>query len=322
MLGFVRIFLLSIGAYVSEKKGDLTAFLRIFKYVRPQWPRLVAVVAVVIIIAILYSLSFMTIGPLLKVMMGEEGLHGWVDRKLCNRRYGVDFYVPELVDFTEITDNQLSSYLQITLLDEAKSAFRAGLRVGDKVIGIGAEMPKNVRQGVPAARLLENLANAEQDLETSVLVRRESALGISEEHLLKLVPPAMEGLDAWVTSRVRSIMRFVPRGQTRATKRRAIILIIIVMAIFTVIRCLARFVQNYLVEAIVLTSMTQLREDCFAKVMHMPIRYFSVGGVSDTISRINGDTSATGAGVKIVLGKALREPMKAVGLLALPCISA
>ena len=71
-------------------------FKRIFKYVWPQWPRLVTIVISVLVIAILFAASFMTIIPLLKVMMGQEGLHGWADRKICSWRYGVKFHVPEI----------------------------------------------------------------------------------------------------------------------------------------------------------------------------------------------------------------------------------
>ena len=74
---------------MDDKK--VKSFKRIFKYVWPQWPRLIVVVSTAFLVAILFTLSFMTIGPLLKVMMGEEGLHGWVDRTTCDWVYGVDF---------------------------------------------------------------------------------------------------------------------------------------------------------------------------------------------------------------------------------------
>ena len=76
------------------------SFWRIFKYIWPQWPRIVVIVISALIIAVLLSFSFMTAIPLLKVMMGKEGIHGWVDRKTCRWQYGVDFYVPETSDFT------------------------------------------------------------------------------------------------------------------------------------------------------------------------------------------------------------------------------
>jgi len=304
---------------VSKNKGDLAAFTRIFKYVRPQWPRVVAVILVVIVIAMLFSLSFMTIGPLLKVMLGEEGLHGWVDRKICNARYGMDFYVPELTDFTDSGDARIARYLQITEVDEEKDeekpASVAGLRVGDKIIGVGPAQPGADDQGVPYAHLLQLLADAQGWGRMAVHVRRDNAQGVSEPRAFSLTLPVSTGVQGWAIQQIRKLMRFVPRGQTRTTKRRAIILIIVVMGCVTVIRCLARFVQEYLARKIVQVSVAQLREDCFAKVMQMPVGGLSARGLSDTISRIVGDTAGTGDGVKVLLGKALREPMKAIGLL-------
>jgi ATP-binding cassette, subfamily B, bacterial MsbA len=325
MIVFLPTILLNFGVIVSKNRGDLTAFMRIFKYVRPQWPRVVAVIIVVIVIAILFSLSFMTIGPLLKVMMGEEGLHGWVDRKICKLRYDMDFYVPVLSDFTDGGDAQIARYLQVTNVDEEeekdedKLAYAAGVHVWDKIIGVGAAQPGADRQGVPSARLLQLLADAQGGNPIAVQVSRDNALNaLAEPELMTftLTPPANTGVQGWAIQRMQRLMQFVPRGQTQATKRKAIILIILVMGCVTVVRCLARFVQDYLARKIVQVSVAQLREDCFAKVMQMPIGGFGARGTSDTISRIIADADATGAGVKILLGKALREPMKAIGLLA------
>jgi len=50
-------------------------------------------------------------------------------------------------------------------------------------------------------------------------------------------------------------------------------------------------------------------------VMDMPVGFFSDAGTSDTISRLLGDISTVGRGVKVLLGKTLREPLKALGTL-------
>jgi ABC-type multidrug transport system fused ATPase/permease subunit len=109
---------------------------------------------------------------------------------------------------------------------------------------------------------------------------------------------------------------FLPRDKAGANKARAVIFIILVMAGVTVARCLARFWQGYLAEKVVQISIANLRNDAFAHVMDVPVGFFAVKGTSDTISRIVGDTSSVGKGVKILLGKALREPLKAIGCLA------
>jgi hypothetical protein len=50
----------------------MKAFRRVFEYIWPQWHRLVTIGCSALLIGMLFSVSFATILPLLKVMMGEE----------------------------------------------------------------------------------------------------------------------------------------------------------------------------------------------------------------------------------------------------------
>ena len=113
----------------------MAAFTRIYKYVWPQWYRVAVVFFAVLMIGFLFTVSYMTIIPLLKVMMGEEGMHGWVDRKVCNWRYEMDFYVPEITDFTDSNDTDISYYLLITDVKETSTAQTAGLKREDRIVG-------------------------------------------------------------------------------------------------------------------------------------------------------------------------------------------
>ena len=61
----------------------MDAFKRVFKYIWPQWHRLVVIFCAALVVGQLFSFSIATVLPLLKVMMGEEGLHGLVNRKIC-----------------------------------------------------------------------------------------------------------------------------------------------------------------------------------------------------------------------------------------------
>src|SRR4030042_4830615 len=110
----------------------MKALRRIFKYVWPQWPRIIVVFLSAIIIGALLSLSFMTIIPLLKVMMGQEGLHGWVDRKTCEWRYGLELSVPEKTDFfVEENIHGVGYYLLVTRVKGKSPAEISGLRIAD-----------------------------------------------------------------------------------------------------------------------------------------------------------------------------------------------
>lgn len=283
----------------------MDAFLRIFKYVRPQWPRVVVVVLTALLIALLFAMSFMTVVPLLKVMMGQEGLHGLVDRKVCSWRYGVEFHVPEFADF-DSNDTDIIRYLLVTEVEDESRADAAGLKPEDRIIAIGDA------EEFSRARLLQQLAGAPKQTAITIQIKRfdnNSRLLIESAKLNTGTNPSY--IDFAINS-ARWLVGFVPR----ANKEKAVVFIILLMAVVTFVRCLATFYQKYLAEKVVQVAVARLREDAFAHTMTIPVGFFASRGTSDTISRLIGDINGTGAGVKILLGKALREPLKAVFCLA------
>lgn len=289
----------------------MKAFWRVFEYIWPQWPRLIVIVISAIIIGILFSLSFMTIVPLLKVMMGEEGLHGWVDRTICDWRYGVDFYVPDNIDLTNSENNNFASYLLITNVKLKSRAEAAGLKEQDQIVGIG----NTVRQGqelVSRSRLLEELAKAADESSVTLQLQRSGQNGDLEDRRLQLDTGTNPFYIEFAVNSARWIVGFVPRGNAAEEKARSVIHLIILMGVVTIIRCIATFYQKYLAEKMVQVAIADMREDVFSHAMQMPVGFFSSRGTSDTISRIVNDINATGRGVKILLGKALREPIKAI----------
>src|SRR4030042_6205426 len=95
---------------------------RLFKHVWPQWHRLVAIVVSALVTSVLLSLSFVTLVPMLKVMMGQEGLHGYVDRKICSHRYGLNFYVPDQAEILDPNNPDIAHYLLVTGIEDDRGA--------------------------------------------------------------------------------------------------------------------------------------------------------------------------------------------------------
>jgi ABC-type multidrug transport system fused ATPase/permease subunit len=307
----------------------MSAFSRIFKYIWPQWPRVVVVVLSAVIVSLLLSLSFMTVIPLLKVMMGEEGLHGWVDRKQCEWRYGLDFYVPETTDFT---NNQDAAYQLIVIkVKKSGAADAAGVKPSDRIIGVGKLLTSPAVEKISITRLLEELA-ATTETGLPVQLKRLNKENILEYITLKLNPPdrntGFAGLKWGQLERIRwtakmtiarhaqKLISLLPREQTRENKIKAIILIMIAVGVVTIIRCIAKFYQSYLAEKVVQVGINRLRTDAFAHVMNMPTGFFGNERPSDTVSRLVRDTGQMGAGIKLLLGKALREPLNALVFMA------
>jgi len=301
-------------------------FRRVFKYIWPQWPRIIVVVFSAALIAALLSLSFMTIIPLLKVMMGDEGLHGWIDRKSCNCRYGLEFYAPKTSDFTS-TENQAIAYrLLVTNVEKNSPAEKAGLKQADRIVGVGELLISDQNPQIPFTRLLEEMVTSNKT-ELTVQLKRPSKDEVFIDKTLKLNTSRDKLVDNSQWSGFEKIkwkskmaliehaqwaVSFLPREQTADNKIKAVIVIIIVIGVVTVARCLAKFYQGYLAEKVVQVAINHLREDVFGHLMDIPMASFANTRPSDSVSRIVHDTAIMGATIKVMLGKALREPLNAL----------
>ena len=303
-------------------------FRRIFKYVWPQWPRIIVVVLSAIIIGVLLSLSFMTIIPLLKVMMGQEGLHGWIDRKECQWRYGLEFYVPETADFADSSSKDIAYCLLVTRVEKGGLAHAAGFRRDDRILGVGNLLTSDQTPQIPYPRLLEEMATTTQSQVTVQIKRlgKDRTLEYKTLMLNTVQPDANRSNSSaidrikWtarmaIVERAQRVVRLLPEGQTAENKIKAVIFIILAMVIVTIIRCIAKFSQDYLAEKIVHVGVNHLREDIFRHVMNMPLAFFANERPSDSVSRIIRDTGVIGQAIKVMFGKALREPLTALFML-------
>jgi subfamily B ATP-binding cassette protein MsbA len=290
----------------------MKAFWRVFEYIWPQWTRLVVIILSAILISILFSLSFMTIVPLLKLMMGEEGIHGWADRKVCHQRYGIKFYTPERIDFVDPNKTGIAYRLVVTSVEPDGLAHAAGLRQQDWIVTAGNSAASEQGEKVASSELLDVLASAGTNEKIPIRYERFDQSGRSE-----LISGLLNGGQRpFYLDSMQGLLNLLPREQTPEGKTRAISIIIILIGIFTIIRCTARFYQQYIAEKVVQTAVTNLRKDVFSHVLTMPVGFFESEHPSDTVSRLVRDTAQLSSGMKAMFGKALVEPMKAAALIA------
>ena len=290
----------------------MNAFWRLFKYIWPQWPELIVILFSALLISILFSLSFLTIAPLLKVMMGEEGLHSWADRKVCHDRYGLSFYMPDRMDFNDPNRPDIAFYLIVTKVERKSLAEAAGLREQDWIVGAGDSLIAEQVNKVSSAKLMEELAMAGDNEPIRIQYKQFDGQGVGavREGTLN------SGARPFYLDSMERLIGFVPRQQTANDKTKAVSVIIVLMGIFTVLRCAGRFFQQYLSEKVVQKAVADLRKELFSHVIDMPVGFLEKDSPSDAVSRLVRDTAEVSAGAKTVFGKALREPLKAIALLA------
>lgn len=309
----------------------MNSLKRVFKYVWPQWPRVIVVILSAIIVSSLLSLSFMTVIPLMKVMMNEEGLHSWIDRTACKWQYGMDFYVPDTTDFTGSSGQDIAHYLLVTDIKKSSPAESAGLRPADRIVGAGVLLIGKGIQKIASAKLLEELATTGESEITLQLKRLNEESTLQDKQVRLNTAQNKVSLDSVqsgfidrlkstvkmaVIERAQWAVSFLPREQTKENKTKAVIFVILVMGSVTIVRCVAKFYQGYMAQKVVQIGLSRLRYDAFAHVMNMPVGFFENERPSDIVSRLIRDTGVMGKGIKIMLGKALREPLNAILLLS------
>ncbi len=291
----------------------MKAFKRVFKYIWPQWHRLVTIGCSALLIGILFSLSFATILPLLKVMMGEEGLHGWINRKICENRYGFSFYVPDSIELSDPNNPDAAYFLRISGVKKNSFAEQAGLKPEDLIVGAVSNTISGDER-IPSSILLSELAEISNVESIPIQYRR-----LDENGEFKPEPEKLElqcDQKPFYADYAQRLLEFIPKERTRENKKKTVIFIIVLMAVVTTLRCIARFYQDYTVQKLTHTTLADLRKDAFQHSLDIPVGFFADEGPSDTVSRLFGDIMVVGVGIKILLGKTLREPLKAIGLIA------
>jgi subfamily B ATP-binding cassette protein MsbA len=275
-------------------------------------------------VSFFFAFSFLAAIPLLKVMIAEEGLHGWIDRKSCEWRYGISFDIPETTDI--VNKQELLYGLTVRKLDKKSLAAKAGLKVGDSIISISADANVNPTSKEVYTKILQNFATISGKGFMSLNVRRINNAEANELQLKVEKVNAQtydktgffERLNWWgkwtASEKAEKISNFVPRDNSKEAKIQGIKVVIVGIMILTVMRCFFTFMQKYYGAKVVQVATADLREQLFTHAMNMNVAYFTAYGTSDAISRMIGDVNGIGKGIKVFLGKELQEPMKALFL--------
>ncbi len=288
-------------------------FKRVFEYIWPQWHRLVTIGCSALLIGILFSFSIATVLPLLKVMMGEEGMHGWINRKISEKRYGINLYVPDSIELSDPNNPDVAYFLRIAGVKENSFAEQAGLKPEDQIVGAVSKIIGGDER-IPSSMLLSELATISNVESIPIQYRR-----LDEYGQFKPQPEKLElrcGEKPFYADYAQRLLRFIPKERTRENKKKTVIFIILMMAVVTMVRCIARFYQDYTVQKLTHTSLAHLRRDAFRHSLEIPVGFFADEGSSSTVSRLYGDVMVIGHGIRILFGKTLREPLKAIGMIS------
>jgi len=96
---------------------------------------------------------------------------------------------------------------------------------------------------------------------------------------------------------------------------RAFAFILGVILVLTALKLLCMFAEEVLVGSVVEQTVMRLRKACFRRLLALDYQTLKLQGNSDMLSRLTHDMEALGAGLGLLGGKLVREPLKAVACL-------
>ncbi len=297
-------------------------FRRVLQYVIPQYKSVIVSVLCALMVAVLFSLSIVAMLPLMKVMIGEEGLQGWIYRSVIKQRSGITFAAEPVREFLgerpskkggdKAKDDSakkklLASPIPLRIKQIEKNTPAAGtnLAVEDIVV-----LLRNGSINFDAQRdrmeLMRNLAQAATD--KAVTIRVKHIDGTIENISIKLArAPFYANTAYWLLS-------FIPQSNSVKFKRDSIILVIVLILITTILRCILRFAQEYIIRKISYRSIMMLRKEAYSRALRLPLIYFKQEGITDTMSRFVQDSNRVQRGITTVFGKVIREPFKVIAM--------
>ncbi len=305
-------------------------FQRVLGYVKQEYRAVILSVVFALLTAMLFSLSLTALLPLMKVMMGEEGLHGWVYRAIIKDRSGIRFMdVPLRENIVASDTKQLRRpKLRISSIQKDTPADGVGLRQLDVVLAVNLENEhqeqthnseasrKNQTPGILIPNrntLLETLARAPAGSTVQLKIKHDDD-SIETVHFKIDPEPYYSGTAYRLLRYVPSMQEFKTKEELLSFKLDCMVKVILLILAATIARCLFRFLQEYLVRKLSYRSIMRFRRDAFTNAIRMPLLHYSTRGVADTMSRFIQDSNRIHTGITTLLGKVVREPFVIIGL--------
>jgi hypothetical protein len=161
------------------------------------------------------------------------------------------FFMPDNFELTDNTD--LAFYLRVASVKKNSPAEQAGIKPGDQIVGAASSIISEDEK-IPSTKLLEQLATISNVRSIRIQYRSLDENGEFQLEYKEL----MCGEKPFYADYAQRILAYLPKGRTRETKKQAVIFIILMMAVVTTMRCLARFFQDYTVQKLMRTTLVHL----------------------------------------------------------------
>ena len=278
----------------SEPKntGWAPDFRRTLRYLRPHRRPLILGLIAAIGVSIFYTFSVSSVVPLLKVVFADhETLTDWLYRSETQRRLGVIIAAdlpddPQGLVITHVRDDSPNRQ---TMVDGVRLITFSG-------------------QTSSSYALMEAIARHEAESASAILRAHDG----SEAAVTWNLRPHY----AW-SSALCGIASVLPSGKDADSRLGTLAIVMGTLIAITLLGGLCRLANEGLIATAVQRSLHDLRSELAEHVLRLPMRWHSEHPPGDTLGRFATDINKLEVGITTLFGRAVREPMKAVGVLTL-----
>jgi len=262
-------------------------FWRLVALTRPYRRSLVAGLVATIAFAGLHTVGISGAFPVFQILLEDEGLHGWINRAIAGHRLEVEFAPHSEVGFVR--------FLKV---HKDGPGFASGARPGDEL--------RDPRGGA-IDELLQELADADPGRSINALVG--GAEGLREVALRPRPAELHFQLIRWVGS---MLPPDVPD-----TKLRTLVYILMALVAAAVVANFFRYLGETMIATAILRTLLDLRDGLYVRTLHLPMAFFAGTQTADLVTRFVQDIQEVQRGLITLFGKAVREPLRALFLIAL-----
>jgi ABC-type multidrug transport system fused ATPase/permease subunit len=284
----------------SRRGSTFKYFRRLLGYVWPHKRYLVPALFCVLVMAITYSASIGSILPVLTVLVKPEGLHGYVDSYIVQRRYKSELAIYSVLRHHPVEGIPDASARVRTLDPDSPIAQQTPIREGDYILAIDSV------EG-DAVTIFERLASAEGELR----ITYAPSYGPPTETVLLDAPPLSRKLTL-----LRGALSYIPAGRTPEERWRTLATVLGLLMVVIIVGSTARLFAEYLTGVVNSLAVLDIRRQMYGHVLNLPLSRFAES-TSDTMSRFVQDMHDIFRGLNNFFQKVVAEPFKAVGALTL-----
>ncbi|MBN1555636.1 MAG: ABC transporter ATP-binding protein [Phycisphaerae bacterium] len=285
-------------------------FFQSLRYLKPYRVRLGVSFFLILCIAVLWGGGLGMLLPGMKVLLSEEGLHGWAWNSMTQDRLDAKIVyrlVPKDQKIGE--DCFLPRVLDVISEDNDGRAAEGKIQVNEWLVGLETEGRREYLQADQLARRL-----AQWDEESG---RIAHLLVYNPETKNDRVAPVKLHRIRFGSRLLGQIAARLPEPVDKKGRIPILIWLLVVAFILTLLRNILRVFQEYLVETAVLKGSWDLREECYTSALRQPVTYFAKEGTTDTMSRFVQDSTELSRAQVTLFGKTMVEPAKAVASVVL-----